>query len=43
MKKKTIITMRSRMELVYCLLSILTERKTKQSKMYASYRLVGLL
>jgi len=31
------------MELVYCLLSsLLTERKTKQSKTYASHRLVGL-
>jgi len=35
--------MRSLMELVYCLLYILTERKTKQPKTYASYRLVGLL
>jgi len=29
------------MELVHCLKSILTKRKTKQSKTYASCRLVG--
>jgi len=39
MKTKSVIT-RSLMELVYCLLSKQTERKTKQSKTYASYRLV---
>jgi len=37
--KKAVITMRSLMELVYCLY-LLTERKTKQSKTYASYRIV---
>jgi len=31
--------MRSLMQSVYCLSSILTERKTKQSKTYASYTL----
>jgi len=37
--KKMEITMRSLMELVYCLLST-DERKTKQSKTYTSYRLL---
>jgi len=43
---KMAIILKCLMEVVYCLCiacCLLTERKTKQSKTYASYRLVGLV